>query len=43
MGSASNRQNVLLCLTALEQSLAAQGAAIKRDVALVAASAVYQQ
>ena len=43
MGSASNRQNVLLCLTALEQSLAAQDAAIKRDVALVAASAVYQQ
>jgi alanine-glyoxylate transaminase/serine-glyoxylate transaminase/serine-pyruvate transaminase len=43
MGSASNRQNVLLCLTALEQSLTAQGAAIKRDVALVAASNVYQQ
>ncbi len=41
MGSASNRQNVLLCLTALEQSLAAQGAAIQRDVALNAAIAVY--
>ncbi len=43
MGCAANRQNVLLCLTALEQSLAALGAVIKPGVALAAASAVYQQ
>lgn len=43
MGAAANRQNVLLCLTALEQSLAALGADIKPGVALAAAKAAYPQ
>ncbi len=43
MGTAANRQNVLLCLTALEQSLAALGADIKPGVALAAAKAAYPQ
>ena len=41
MGHACNRQNVLLCLTALEQALSAQGAAIVTGAALPAASAIY--
>ncbi len=43
MGSAANRQNVLLCLTALEHSLMALGAGIKPGVAVPAARAVYRQ
>ena len=43
MGTAANRQNVLLCLAALEQSLAALGADIKPGVALAAAKATYPQ
>jgi alanine-glyoxylate transaminase/serine-glyoxylate transaminase/serine-pyruvate transaminase len=43
MGSAANRQNVLLCLTALEQCLVALGADIRPGVALPAARSVYRQ
>jgi len=39
MGHASSRQNVLLCLTALEDVLAAAGAGIERGRALAAAQA----
>jgi alanine-glyoxylate transaminase/serine-glyoxylate transaminase/serine-pyruvate transaminase len=41
MGHAANRENVLLCLTALEQTLAAMAAPIQRDRALAAAKAAY--
>jgi alanine-glyoxylate transaminase/serine-glyoxylate transaminase/serine-pyruvate transaminase len=41
MGYACNRQNVTLCLSALEQTLLAQGAAIDAGKALPAARAVY--
>jgi alanine-glyoxylate transaminase/serine-glyoxylate transaminase/serine-pyruvate transaminase len=41
MGHACNRQNVTLCLSALEQTLLAQGAAIDAGKALPAARAVY--
>ena len=41
MGHACNRQNVLLCLTALEQTLRAQGAAIEAGRAQAAAAASY--
>ncbi len=41
MGHACNQTNVLLCLSALESVLAAQGAAINQGVAVPAAMAVY--
>lgn len=41
MGHACNRQNVLLCLTALESVLAAQGAKVERGAAVAAAEAAY--
>jgi alanine-glyoxylate transaminase/serine-glyoxylate transaminase/serine-pyruvate transaminase len=41
MGTAATRQNVLLCLGALEQTLATMGAPIERNRALAAAAAVY--
>ena len=41
MGHAANRENVLLCLTALEQTLSAMAAPIQRDRALAAAKAAY--
>jgi alanine-glyoxylate transaminase/serine-glyoxylate transaminase/serine-pyruvate transaminase len=41
MGATANRQNVLLCISALEQTLAAMSAPIQRDVGLAAAMAVY--
>ncbi|WP_027856448.1 pyridoxal-phosphate-dependent aminotransferase family protein [Marinobacterium jannaschii] len=41
MGTASCRRNVMLCLTALENTLVAQGGAINQGVALKAANEVY--
>ncbi|BBB26231.1 pyridoxal-phosphate-dependent aminotransferase family protein [Amphritea japonica] len=41
MGSACNKQNVLLCLSALENTLSAMGANITKDRAIAAAEAVY--
>ncbi len=41
MGHAANRQNVVLCLGALEQTLSSMQAPIERDRALAAALAVY--
>ena len=43
MGHASNRQNVVLCLAALEQILLASGASIERDRAVSAALALYDK
>lgn len=43
MGHACNRRNVLLCLAALEDSLASAGAAIQTGLALSAAHARYAQ
>ena len=43
MGHAANRENVMLCLTALEQTLGSMSAPIQRDRALAAATAVYSQ
>ncbi|MCV6591204.1 MAG: alanine--glyoxylate aminotransferase family protein [Marinobacterium sp.] len=41
MGSACTQRNVMLCLTALENALVAQGASVKTGVAGAAATAVY--
>ncbi len=43
MGHAANRENVMLCLTALEQTLGLMSAPIQRDRGLAAATAVYSQ
>ena len=42
MGHACNQNNVLLCLSALDNVLSRQGASINRGVAVAAAEAVYQ-
>lgn len=43
MGSACNKQNVLLCLSALENTLSAMNADITKDRAIAAAEAVYSK
>ena len=43
MGSACNKQNVLLCLSALENTLSAMNADIIKDRAIAAAEAVYSK
>jgi alanine-glyoxylate transaminase/serine-glyoxylate transaminase/serine-pyruvate transaminase len=43
MGSACNKQNVLLCLSALENTLSGMGADITKDQALAAAEAFYAE
>lgn len=43
MGHAANRENVMLCLTALEQTLGSMSAPIERDRAMTAATAIYSQ
>jgi len=43
MGYASNKTNVLLCLTALENTLAQMGAPIQQGVAVAAANAIYEK